>query len=81
MLEKNVEEANHGMKWSDLDCLLVKLGESCAIRTTVVWDEPKTGVVVRGMEWASFLLPEMMKRGAVDLSEKFGGPYKLWSPY
>ena len=70
-----VEELNNRMKWPDLDRLLVELSESHAIRTTFVCRKLRTAVGTRGVkDWASFLLPEMMKRAAVDLFEEFVGP-------
>ena len=70
-IEEHVEKPNRGMKWSDLDRLLVKLHESREIRTTVVCHESKIRVGVKGIKE---LLPEMMKRAAVDLCEEFMGP-------
>jgi len=54
-------------QWSDLDYLLVHLWESYSIRPSVIrtW----TGRNKAIGDCIGFLLPEMMKRGMVDLDE------------
>lgn len=74
-IQRRIEEANPGMRWSDLDRLLIKLRESHAIRTTVVYPKPEIGEGAKDlMGRAAYLLPELTKKGMVDLVEKPGEP-------
>ena len=59
------------MSWADLDRLLVQFWEFHSVRTRVVHRQPRTGNGTGGTEdWVQYLLPEMMKRGVVDLTEE-----------
>lgn len=72
-LIQQVEEAGSGMRWSDLDRLLVQLWESCSIRSMIVC--PRSKIKTRGVEdWARYLLPEIASRGRVELVDEFHGP-------
>ena len=56
-----------GVGWPDLDHLLVRFWESRSIRTTL----ESFGRPLRGMmDFAMCLLPELTKRGAIDLVEE-----------
>ena len=60
-----IEEANPGTRWSDLDHLLLEFWKSRSIRLKVV--DPRTKDEKRGTkDWASYLLPEITKRGIID---------------
>ena len=66
-------EANPGMKWSDLDRLLVQLLESRSIRAAIVVhpSEEERKLTVRPMTvWAKYLLPESINSGFVELFEE-----------
>lgn len=57
--------ANPGMRWPDLDRLLVQIWESHSIRTRVV----QSGTVTEGAEdWVEHLMPESVKRRIVDFA-------------
>ena len=58
-----------GEEWPDLDRLLVRFWESCSVRTTLESFEPSSSA--KGMtDLAMCLLPELTKRGAIDLVEE-----------
>ena len=61
-------ETNPDTRWSDLDRLLVQFWDSRLIRPKVVYFDPrlKNGKRV-GRDWAVCMLPEMAKKGIVDL--------------
>ena len=70
-VEEQIERANPGMRWSDLDRFLIKLWESRAIRTTVIYSQPEIIGGEREMkDWVMYLLPELTKREIVDLVEE-----------
>ena len=54
---------NSGMRWSNLDSLLVQLWESRSIRSKVVCSQAKDGAE----DWLGCLFPEMTKRGFIGL--------------
>lgn len=56
--------------WPDLDSLLVKLWESCSIRTKVVYNIPPNGVGGTNAGLGVSLLPESTERGVIDLFER-----------
>jgi hypothetical protein len=63
-----VEGAKPGMRWSDLDHLLVRLLESYSIHPKVVC--PRSKNITRGVkDWTRYLLPETTERGTVELVE------------
>jgi hypothetical protein len=82
-VEEQIEGANHGTRWSDLDRLLVKFRESHSSRVMVTYREPQTSEGVRGIkDWAAYLLPEVTRRGIADMVEERLGPdnrYQLLS--
>ena len=57
------ETARPGMRWSDLDRLLVQLWESHSVRLRIVL--PWTRDKARANGWAGYLLPETTKRGVI----------------
>jgi len=67
-----IEAANPSMQWPDLDRLLVQFWDSRSIRPKVVY--PRTKNEKRRMKgWVGNLLPEIKKRGIIDLVEESGG--------
>ena len=63
---------NPGIRWLDLDRLLVQYWDTYSILTRVVYPRIESGM--RGIErWARYLFPEMTKRGIIDLDEAFSG--------
>ena len=58
--------ANSRMGWSDLDRLLVEFWESRSICLLVLCPSRDWRSV---QEWVKYLLPEVMKRGIVDVVE------------
>ena len=70
---QHVRAANPPLRWLDLDHLLVQLWELYSIRSKVVCARTKEGS--RGVaEWAEFLVPELTKRGILDLDEEYNEP-------
>lgn len=57
------------MRWLDLDCLLVQFWESHPIQVKVVCPLPLNSDGWSVLDWVMFLLPELMKRGIIDLVE------------
>jgi hypothetical protein len=57
-------------QWMDLDCILVQLWESHAIRLQVICSTGGEEKVAR--EFVEGLLPEMTKRGRLELVNKDG---------
>jgi hypothetical protein len=69
---EQTEVANPGTRWLGLDRLLVQLWESRSIRPKVVYPRAMDGK--RGLRaWAGYLLPEITKRGIIDLVEGSSG--------
>ena len=64
-----IEEADLGMQWSDLDRLLVQFWESHSIQVKVACPSPLNSDGWSVLDWVTFLLPELMKRGITDLVE------------
>jgi hypothetical protein len=64
---REVEAARPGMRWRDLDSLLVQLWESRSIPSKISGDGLKEGKE-EAYDWATYLLPETMNRGTVDKS-------------
>ena len=62
---ERIETAKPGMRWSDLDRLLVQLWESRLIRPKIVYPPAMDGI--KAKDWASYLLPETTRRGTIDL--------------
>ena len=60
-----VEAGNPGVRWPDLDHFLIQLRESHSIFLNVVCPQP--GEEAKG--WVEYLLPEVTKRGSVELKE------------
>lgn len=72
VVERAMEEAEPGMRWSDLDRFLVQFLESHSIHMTIVYPRPEEKCGMREMEeWARCLLPELTGRGIVDVVEQF----------
>ena len=70
---QHVRAANLPLRWLDLDHLLVQLWELHSVRSKVVCARTKGGS--RGVkDWAEFLVPELMKRGILDLDEEYNEP-------
>ena len=57
------------MRWPDLVHLLVQFWESHSIRPKVSCPEPPRESRTTVQDWVKFLLPELMKRGIVDIVE------------
>ena len=71
--EEWIENASPGVRWSDLDRVLIKLWESHMTRVKVIYPEPWISHVGREMkDWAVYLLPESTKRGITDLVQEPG---------
>ena len=71
VVEQRIEKANPGTRWSDLDRVLVRLWESHVTHVTVVYPQPGRRRGAREMkDWAVYLLPEVTKRGIIDLVEE-----------
>lgn len=69
-IERRIEEANLGTRWSDLERLLIECWDSRSIRVEVVYPQTQTRNLARGMkDWAVYLFPELTKRGIIDLVE------------
>jgi hypothetical protein len=64
-LIERVEAAKPGMRWSDLDRLLVHLWESHSIHSKVVCPRSRNKSM-RVDDWARYLLPEIVERGIVE---------------
>ena len=60
-IRRAVGEEIYG-EWADLDHLLVRFLESCAVHTRIVYDEAAGGCKCMGG-----LLPEMMARGIIEV--------------
>ena len=67
-LEQN-EAVDPGVQWPDLDRLLLKFWDSRLIRPTIV--SPRMGNGRGTKDWAGNLLPELTKRGIIDLVDGF----------
>jgi hypothetical protein len=64
---------DEGTQWLHLDRLLVRFWDSRLIRPKVVYRRAMNGE--KGMEdWIGRLLPEITKRGIIDLVEESSGP-------
>ena len=63
------ERGRPGMRWSDLDRLLVGFWESRSIRPKVMCPQPRTEDEGRVGDLAEYLLPELTKRGIMDVVE------------
>ena len=64
-----LDGANSGVAWSDLDRLLVQFWESRSIRTKLeLTERPERAGEMRSL--AISLLPELTKRGIIDLVEE-----------
>ena len=57
------------MRWSDLDRLLVGFWESRSIRPKVMCPQPRTEDEGRVGDLAEYLLPELTRRGIMDIVE------------
>ena len=71
IVEELIEGVDPGVRWSDLDRVLIKLWDSRATRIKVMYPQP--GISGRGREmkdWAAYLLPESTKRGITDLVQE-----------
>jgi hypothetical protein len=68
-LIEQVEAAKPGMRWSDLDCLLVQLWESYSILPKVVCPQSRNKTM-RVEDWTRYLLPQAAERGVVELAEE-----------
>ena len=56
-------------QWSDLDRLLVQLWESHPIRPVAVVFTKWVGELKKMRDWIGRLLPEITKRGVIDIVE------------
>jgi hypothetical protein len=65
-VERRIEEADPGTRWSDLEHLLVTLWESHSVRVKVVYPQTQT----RTKDWAVYLFPELTKRGIIEVVEE-----------
>jgi len=63
-LEQN-EVVDVGVQWPDLDHLLLKFWDSRSIRPKIVGPRVRNGRGTR--DWVGNLLPELTKRGIIDL--------------
>ena len=73
-VELDIDDADPGMHWRDLNSLLVCLWESRSVRTTVVCPQHHTMNGGREMkDWTRYLLPEVMRRGNADITEEPSG--------
>ena len=71
--EEWIENASPGVRWSDLDRVLIKLWESHMTRVKVIYPQPGISYGGREMrDWAVYLLPESTKRGITDLVQEPG---------
>ena len=70
IVEQRIENAIPGARWLDLDRLLVNLWESRATRIKVMYHQPELTRAKAMKDWAMHLLPELTKRGIVDLVEE-----------
>ena len=64
-----MEGADLEMRWSDLNRLLVQFWESHPIQVKVVCPSPLNSDGWSVLDWVTLLLPELMKRGIIDLVE------------
>lgn len=70
-IERRIGKMNPGTRWSDLDRLLVGFWESRSIRAAVVYHRTPRRNGARGIrDWATYLFPELTKRGVIDLVEE-----------
>lgn len=70
-IERQIENMDPGTRWSDLDHRLVELWESRSVRGRVVYHRTQTRDGGRGSrDWATYLFPELTKRGIIDLVEE-----------
>ena len=67
--ERLIEGADLEMRWSDLNRLLVQFWESHPIQVKVVCPSPLNSDGWSVLDWVTLLLPELMKRGIIDLVE------------
>lgn len=67
-LIEQVSAAKPGMRWSDLDRLLVQLWESHSIKSKVVCPRSRNRTM-RVEDWTKYLLPGIADRGIVELIE------------
>jgi hypothetical protein len=72
---ERVEKVNPGMRWSDLDLLLVKFWETRSICPQVLFPSSPRRDGASVQEWAKYLLPEVMKKGIVDVVEISKSPF------
>ena len=61
-----VETVNSGMRWSDLDRLLVQFSKSHSIRSQVLYPRTRFGTK-EVKDWVGQMLQESSRRGVVDL--------------
>jgi hypothetical protein len=70
LIEK-LRRVEPGMRWSDLDRLLVQLWKAYSIHPKVVCPRSRN-ISKRVKDWARYLLPETAERGTVELVEGLG---------
>ena len=69
-IEQRIEAARPGMRWPDLDRHLIEFWESRSIRIRILCPHSRPTHGKRGVkDWVPYLLPELTKKGVIDLVE------------